>query len=530
MCPDHLDWTEKYRPKSLSDVVGNDAAVKALRQWAMTFGSGKKAVILYGSPGVGKTSAALALANDLGWEYIEMNASDQRNKNIVQQIAGSASKAGTFEGVRGRRLIVLDEADNLSGNQDRGGESAILNVIKTTDQPIILIANDLYALSKPLRDAALTIPFRTILSTSIAKTLRRICAEEQIKCDPDALMKIAERTSDLRSAINDLQAAAQGKDNVMLADVATGERDVPETIFKVMDLIFRGKDMQEALKATYDLDENPEDLIGWVDENLPREYVDDDLERGFEALSRADVYLGRVRRRMDYGMWRYAGFMQVCGVNRARRRRFGGYTKYSPPTYWKKLGWTKGARATRDSIAAKIGKACHTSKKEARSSYMPLIQFLFGREDLAIKLSAELKLEEDEIAFLLGAKKASKKVGEIYKKSRELIVEEIEEDIDAFARFGKYGGQPAEGEPLKALARAEEEDEKPPSEQSEKLETKPKRPRRKARDGGDELAVPEATPQAEPPAPQPPVETPAQQSPEQPAEPEKKKQRTLFEF
>jgi replication factor C large subunit len=521
MCPDHLDWTEKYRPKSLSDVVGNDAAVKALRQWAMTFGSGKRAVILYGSPGVGKTSAALALANDLGWDYIEMNASDQRNKSIVQQIAGSAAKAGTFEGVSGRRLIVLDEADNLSGNQDRGGESAILNVIKTTDQPIILIANDLYALSKPLRDATLTIPFRSILSTSIAKTLRRICAEEHIKCDPDALMKIAERTSDLRSAINDLQAAAQGKNDVTLADVATGERDVPETIFKVMDLIFRGKDMREALNATYDLDENPEDLIGWVDENLPREYGDDDLERGFEALSRADIYLGRVRRRMDYGMWRYAGFMEVCGINRARRRRFGGYTKYSSPTYWKKLGWTKSARTLRDSIAAKIGKACHTSKKEARSGYMPLIQFLFGREDMAVRLAAQLKLEEDEIAFLLGTKKATKKVGEIYKKSRDLIVEEIEEDIDAFARFGKYSDQFEKGEPLKALTRAEEEGEKPPVEKSEKLEAKPKRARRKARDGGDEAADPETPLQAEAPAPQPPETLP---------EPDKKKQRTLFEF
>jgi replication factor C large subunit len=523
MCPDHLDWTEKYRPKSLSDVVGNDAAVKALRQWAATFGSGKRAVILYGSPGVGKTSAALALANDLDWEYIEMNASDQRNKNVIQQIAGTAAKAGTFEGVGGRRLIVLDEADNLSGTYDRGGEGAILNVIKTTDQPIILIANDLYALSKQLRDAALNIQFRSILSTSIAKVLRRICSEEGIKCDPDALMKISERTSDLRSAINDLQAAAQGKAEVTLADVSTGERDVPETIFKVMGLIFRGKDMREALNATYDLDENPEDLIGWVDENLPREYADDDLERGFEALSRADVYLGRVRRRMDYGMWRYAGFMEVCGVNRARRKRFGGYTKYSSPTYWKKLGRSKSARTLRDSIAAKIGKACHTSKKEARSEYMPLIHFLFGREDLAIKLSAELKLEEDEIAFLLGTKKASKKVGEIYKNSRELIVEEMEEDIDAFARFGKYSDEFEKGEPLKALTRAEEEYEKPPVEQSEKLEVKPKRTRRKARDGGD-ADEPETLPQAEAPTPLPP------QEPELPHETDKKKQRTLFEF
>lgn len=224
---------------------------------------------------------------------------------------------------------------------------------------------------------------------------------------------------------------------------------------------------------------------------------------------------------MDYGMWRYAGFMEVCGVNRARRKRFGGYTKYSSPTYWKKLGWTKSARTLRDSVAAKIGKACHTSKKEARSEYMPLIHFLFNREDLAVKLSAELKLEEDEIAFLLGTKKASKKVGEIYKKSRELIVEEIEEEIDAFARFGKYSGEFEKGEPLKALTRAEDEDEKPPVEQSEKLEVKPKRTRRKARDGGDETDEPETMQPAEE---QPPLE------PEQASGPDKKKQRTLFEF
>jgi replication factor C large subunit len=516
MSPDHLDWTEKYRPVSLGDVLGNDAAVKALRQWAATFDTGKRAVILYGPPGTGKTSAALALAHDLGWDFIEMNASDQRNKNVVQQIAGTAAKAGTFEGTGGRRLIILDEADNLSGNQDRGGESAILNVIKTTNQPIILIANDLYALSKPLRDATLTIPFRAILSTSVAKVLRRICVEEHLKCDPEALMKIAERTNDLRSAINDLHAAAQGKEEVTLADVATGERDVPETIFKVLGLIFRGKDMREALNATYAIDENPEDLIGWVDENLPREYTDDDLERGFEALSKADIYLGRVRRRMNYGMWRYAGFMEVCGINRARRRRYGGYTKYSPPTYWQKLGRTKGARTLRDSLAAKIGKACHVSKREARSAYMPLIRTLFVREDLAARLAAELRLEEEEIAFLLGVKKTSKKAGEIYKKSRELMEEEVEQEIDAFAHFGRY-----RSEEERAPGQAGLEETKPAPETVEPPEVAPKKRKRRSRDGGEEVgdAVAEQTPLVVVPEPEP-----------EPAPEDKKRQRTLFEF
>lgn len=542
MTADTLDWTEKYRPVGLDDIVGNDAAVKALRQWAETFSTGKKAVILYGGPGVGKTSAALALAHDMGWDYIELNASDVRTKDAINRIAGPAAMAGTFEGTSGRRLVILDEADNLHGNADRGGEAAIINVVRHTSQPIILIANDMYAMSKPLRESALQIQFRAILSTSIAKVLRKICSKEGLNCDPDALMKIAERTNDLRSAINDLQAAAQGSGQVTLADVATGERDVPETIFKVLGLIFRGKDMREALNATYSLDENPEDLIGWVDENLPREYADGDLERGFEALSRAAIYLGRTRRRQVYGMWRYAGFMMVCGVNRSRRGRYGGYSRYSPPTYWQKLGRTKSARTLRDSVAAKVGKACHTSKAEARSSYLPLIQFLFDRDEYAVKLSAELKLEEDEIAFLLDAKKASKKVTEIFRKSRALIEEEIEEDIDAFARFGKHRGEFERGEPREALFRAETEEEKPVSEKSAKLSTyeetgKPKRQGRKSRDGGEpaEGEPVEAAPvvdvsESVQTAPVPAPAAPASE-PEKPAEDKAtKKQKTLFEF
>jgi replication factor C large subunit len=329
-------------------------------------------------------------------------------------------------------------------------------------------------------------------------------------------MKIAERTNDLRSAINDLQAAAQGSESVTLADVSTADRDVPETIFKVLGLIFRGKDMREALNATYAIDENPEDLIGWVDENLPREYTDDDLERGFEALSRADIYLGRVRRRMNYGMWRYAGFMEVCGVQRARRRRYGGYARYNPPTYWQKLGRTKAVRNLRDSLAAKIGKACHVSKREARSSYIPLVRTLFSREDLAARLSAELRLEEEEIAFLLDTKKTSKKVSEIYKKSRELMAQEVEQEIDAFAHFGKY-----KSEEEKAAKPAVTEETKPAPEKTELQEVVPKKRKRRSRDGGEEVE-----------------ETVAEQAalvvvtePTQAPEPEdKKRQRTLFEF
>ena len=115
---------------------------------------------------------------------------------------------------------------------------------------------------------------------------------------------------------------------------------------------------------------------------------------------------------MNYGMWRYAGFMKVCGVQRARRRRYGGYTRYSPPTYWQKLGRSEG----RPDAARLPGGEDRQSlpRLEARGPIVlhPADADLVRREDQAIRLSAELRLEEEEIAFLLDAKKTSKKVVE----------------------------------------------------------------------------------------------------------------------
>ena len=75
------DWTEKYRPTSLSDVLGNAKAVNTLLRWARDWEHGppaKPALILAGSPGIGKTSTALALASEMGWGVIELNASDDQ--------------------------------------------------------------------------------------------------------------------------------------------------------------------------------------------------------------------------------------------------------------------------------------------------------------------------------------------------------------------------------------------------------------------------------------------------------------------
>ena len=201
--------TEKYRPKTLDSIRGNDKAIGTFLEWASNWLPNSPAVVLHGNPGVGKTSAAHALASDLGWDAIELNASDQRTAKIINQIAKNAASTGTISGGnQGRKLIILDEADNLHGTYDRGGSAALTKLIKESSQPIVLIANDYYNMSRGLRNACDSIRFNDLSSRSILPVLRHICEQEEFSFESGALELISERNSgDLRGAINDLQAA-----------------------------------------------------------------------------------------------------------------------------------------------------------------------------------------------------------------------------------------------------------------------------------------------------------------------------------
>ena len=155
------DWTEKYRPNTLDDIVGNDKAIFELRKWANSWNEKKpdyKAIILSGSAGIGKTSCALALAKDYGWTAVELNTSDARNAKKIDTVATTGAVNETFSddgsfisSVKGgRKLIILDEADNLyeritqgeseSDLSDRGGKKAIVDTVKITNQPIISVS------------------------------------------------------------------------------------------------------------------------------------------------------------------------------------------------------------------------------------------------------------------------------------------------------------------------------------------------------------------------------------------------------
>ncbi|MDL5361499.1 replication factor C large subunit [Halalkalicoccus sp. NIPERK01] len=419
------DWTETHRPTTLSEVRGNDKARDALREWATTWEDHRKAVILHGSPGVGKTSAAHALANDMGWPTIELNASDQRKADIVERIAGEAARSGTLTGgSAGRRLVILDEADNFHGNVDYGGSRAVTDVIKSANQPVVLIANEFYDMSQSLRNSCETIEFRDVSKRSIVPVLRDICRQEGIEFEESALEAIAESTSgDLRSAVNDLQAIAEKEDRLTAEAVVTGERDRTKGIFDFLDEVIKEKGAQEALYASYDVDETPDDLINWIEDNVPKDFEGAELADAYTALARADRWLGRVRATQNYSYWRYASDNMTAGVAAARREPKGGWTRYGPPSYWRKLGRSRAARDRRDYVARRIAESSGTSMSSARREVLPYLAAMTHHcknRELTVAMTARYELDAEHVSFITGSGKDTNKVRDIVADAERL--------------------------------------------------------------------------------------------------------------
>jgi replication factor C large subunit len=439
------DWTETYRPKTLAEVRGNDTARDALREWAETWDEHGEAVIVHGSPGIGKTSAVHALANDMGWPTIELNASDQRTKDAIEKYAGGAAMNQSLTG-DGRQLVILDEADNVHGNADRGGARAITRLVKEARQPTVLIANEFYEMSKGLRNNCREIEFRDVSARSIVPVLRDICRKEDVEYDPEALEAIAEGNSgDLRGAVNDLQALAETTERLTRDDVVTSDRDRTEGIFQLLDAVLKEEDAEGALKFSYDVDETPDDMINWIEDNVPKDYQGAELADAYGALSDADRWLGRVRATQNYSFWRYAADDMTAGVAAARSEPKGGWTRYGPPSYWSKLGRSKATRTKRDYVARQIAETGGLSIGTARREVLPYLAAMTHHcknRELTVRMAARYDLEAEHVAFVTGSGVDTNKVQSIVEDAQELREQSaVDHSEGAFADGSFEGGE-----------------------------------------------------------------------------------------
>ncbi|MCS7111790.1 MAG: replication factor C large subunit [Sulfolobales archaeon] len=411
-----IPWTVKYRPKNLMEVVNQEEAKAKIVEWLSKWPNvSKKALLLYGPPGCGKTSLVEAIANEYVYELIEMNASDFRRKTDIERIALKASTSHSLFGFS-KKIVLLDEIDGISVREDEGALEAIQELIEKTNIPVIMTANNPWDQNlRILRNLAEFVQFRKLTKTDMRGLLMKICKAEKIVCSEDAINYIIERSEgDLRAAINDLQSVGEGSSEVTLerTKLLLRPRDKEKDPFETLRSIFSANYAWQAKAVTNQTQLDYEQLKMWLEENIPLQYTDlEDLARAFDSLSRADLYMGRIVKTGDWDLLSYAIDLMTAGVALSAKNNSKDkyrWVKYNFPQRILKASGLKEVRSIRDDLAQTLAQHLHVSTSIAKSEIIPLLKTIFSTNPLkAAKIALGLGFTERMIEYLAGTNKST---------------------------------------------------------------------------------------------------------------------------
>ncbi|XP_013834052.1 replication factor C subunit 1 isoform X3 [Sus scrofa] len=237
---ENLLWVDKYKPASLKTIIGqqgDQSCANKLLRWLQNWhkspsedkkraakfgkfagkddGSSFKAALLSGPPGVGKTTTASLVCQELGYSYVELNASDTRSKNSLKEIIAESLNntsikgfysSGAAHSVSTKHALIMDEVDGMAGNEDRGGIQELIGLIKHTKIPIICMCNDRnHPKIRSLVHYCFDLRFQRPRVEQIKGAMMSIAFKEGLKIPPPAMNEIIlGANQDIRQVLHNL--------------------------------------------------------------------------------------------------------------------------------------------------------------------------------------------------------------------------------------------------------------------------------------------------------------------------------------
>lgn len=384
-------WTEKYSPKNLREIVGDRPPLLKLQDFILNYSKHKKrSMLIYGPPGTGKTSSVYAIAIENKLDVLELSSSDFRNKKNIEEVLGvSINQTSLFSN---GRIILIDDIDGISGTKDRGATQAIISVLEKSSFPIVMTSNNPWKKKfSKLRNKSFLIEFKPLSYMDIFKFLGKICEKENISFDEKSLKKIAiKNEGDLRSAINDLQSVCFDSESVNEDSLnSIGYREREESIFNLLQLIFKSKDLNSINRYMDRVDLSLDEILLWIEENIPNEYSSLDLDSSFDKLSKADVFRGRIRKRQHWRFLIYQRLLMGMGVSISKNSTNKLFVNYSNPQRILKMWKNKMRFSKKRNISEKIAEYCHISSKKCMNQIMPYLKYISTNKKFLEKLNID---------------------------------------------------------------------------------------------------------------------------------------------
>lgn len=482
------DWTERHRPTSEHQLEGNEPQRRKIREWLDGWVNGqpkKKGILLVGPPGVGKTTVARAIAQDMGWTVIELNASDTRNAVSIRKAATQSSTHRSLfhdpTKPQQRTLILLDEVDHIGGglravSEDRirkgiendesiplagdsGGKAELLRLLELTKQPVILACNDIMGLwgksSSTWRNTKdrfskhlITVTFDRVSDEALRRIARRVLREESIEYTNDAIDALVDGNhGDLRALVRDLQVLSSGgvealDSNLVVQHLDAGRRDMTTEVFPGMESLYRSDTAVDAVGIGRSIDKQPSDLMNWVHWNNSSLFDVVAMRRGSKALVIADRSVESRYRDLAHHSSYWTLHLSSLSASVANQIQLPTRIYPSYPNYLRRTGsWMRPA------IINHLAEISKSSRSTVRREFMPLLSALhqenpvFG-DPKRFEISLALGLSAEEHAALCNlpiSRKSTKALIRAYEDAEEQwknplitsVLEELHEETES---------------------------------------------------------------------------------------------------
>ncbi|CUR52600.1 putative ATPase family associated with various cellular activities (AAA) [Nitrosotalea devaniterrae] len=383
-------WSEKYRPKNLLEMVGNEEAKESFVKWLGKWIKGTKPLLLVGPPGIGKTTMAVLGTKQFGYDLISMNASDVRSKQKIQEILNPILGNSS---VLGKPMIFIDEVDGIHGRSDFGGVEALVDILKEPTIPIILAANsDVSGKMKNIKKVATTVKLRPLPPRLMRLYIEEILKREGASIKIGNMIKmIIDSRGDIRSILNSAQALAGGFEPQL--DKSYETHNIEESV----NLFFNAKSPEEAQAILYSMRIDPREKINAfyssiITSTLPVNILKDMLD----VLSEADMLYGKIIRKQEWRLLRYLDGILSKLYHQGTTIK---YSKFNLP--WPTLNRIRWDGMAIKGLTRNLAKQMHVSRSTFSTFYLPYLLCCMKNKSLEMDLNeTDSEIIQKEMALI----------------------------------------------------------------------------------------------------------------------------------